>query len=109
LNPGTPTYIYNNTAASGTRLYRVGGTVGSAIEVTDLMEAMAYVTRTRSHAAGRVGATRGSVAASVSLSEFGENESDHSAEWVYSIQAMYPCFKELMKRFELTPTADEAP
>jgi hypothetical protein len=67
---------------------------------------MAFVTKSRSYAAGRVGNTAGSVSASVPLTEYGENDSEHSAEWVWAIQDMYPCFKELMRRFQLPTIPD---
>lgn len=110
-NFGTPLYSYVPSAStlSGneTRLYRYMSLSSSSVyNVKDLNEALAFVTKSRSHAAGRVPNIAGSVSSNVSLAGYGENDSEHSAEWVWSIQDMYPCFQELMRRFQLPTISD---
>lgn len=105
-NPGTPLYAYvpdrNLLPGNGTRLYKFLSLSSSNIHhVVDLNEAMAFVTQSRSHAAGRAPNIAGGVSVSVPLTNYGNNDSEHSAEWVWPIQDMYPCFRELMRRFQL--------
>jgi hypothetical protein len=70
--------------------------------VTSVEEAMAYVTQSRSRAAGAKLDTRGSVASFVDMGLGGFNFStEHSAEWVYSIQRTYPFWKEVLKKFDV--------
>jgi hypothetical protein len=104
LNAGDPDYVYSASGNyQGDHLYcvRLGQ---NDRRVVDMSEAMAYVTQSRSYAAGRIGNTAGSVSDGVglpSLCDYGEEAKEHSAEWVWSIQRMYPCFKELLRRFQL--------
>lgn len=110
-NLGTPLYAYIQSvpklSKNETRLYKYQSLSSVNVHnVDDLNEAMAFVTKSRSHAAGRVPNIAGSVSASVSLADYGENDSEHSAEWVWSIQDMYPCFKELMRRFQMPTILD---
>ena len=110
-NLGTPLYAYVPSkevlSINETRLYKYLSLSSLNVHnVKELSEALAFVTKSRSHAAGRVPNVAGSVSSNVPLADYGENDSEHSAEWVWSIQDMYPCFEELMRRFQLPTIPD---
>jgi Big-like domain-containing protein/nidogen-like/alpha/beta hydrolase family protein DUF900/thrombospondin type 3 repeat protein len=70
--------------------------------VTSQPEAMAYVTKSRTRAAGARQDTGGAVVSFVNMGlggfEFGD---EHSAEWVYTTHKTYLFWKEVLKKFDL--------
>jgi pimeloyl-ACP methyl ester carboxylesterase len=70
--------------------------------VTSLPESMAYVTRSRSKAAGGRPETGGSVSSFVNMGVNGfEFGNEHSAQWVYSIQKTYPFWRSVAEEFNI--------
>jgi hypothetical protein len=101
---GVKAYDYSPTMPVGHRLV-LGELLGEATfrelrAVTSVSEAMGYVTRSRSWAAGRKLALGGRVTCTVDMGPWGFGE-EHSAEWVYSIQKTYPFWKEVLKKFDV--------
>jgi len=69
-----------------------------------LEEAMAYVTKSRSRAAGAELKTRGSIASYIYMGSGGGGfgfGSEHSAEWIYDIQQTYPFWEQVAGQFEI--------
>jgi len=98
-------YNYNPTLIVARRLEYENWVSHRA--VTSVSEAMAYVTQSRTRAAGARQDTGGSVVSFVHLGDdaggFGFG-TEHSAEWVYSIQKTYPFWKEVLKKFDVDVT-----
>lgn len=98
-------YNYNPTLIVARRLEHENWVSHRA--VTSVSEAMAYVTQSRTRAAGARQDTGGSVVSFVHLGDdaggFGFG-TEHSAEWVYSIQKTYPFWKEVLKKFDVDVT-----
>ena len=75
--------------------------------VTSVPEAMGYVTKSRTRAAGVRQDTGGSIISFVDMGagtdgfQFGY---EHSAEWVYPIRATYPFWKEILTKFDIEVT-----
>lgn len=78
--------------ANGPGLSLTGGRV-----VTKLPEAMAYVTQSRSKPAGNSDIIGGSVQSSVPMDVYGFG-SEHSAQWVYSIQKTFDFYTNFLNR-----------
>jgi len=87
----------------------IGGSFGSGRDVTELAEALAYVTQSRSNAAGATLETAGCVDGVVNLNnEFGFAD-EHSAEWNRRIQLVYPYWRKLAKTLNLEINEGDAP
>jgi hypothetical protein len=106
--PAGKFYEYRSSAPAGSKLM-LGEQGGEPIRdlraVTSVPEAMGYVTKSRTRAAGVREDTGGSVVSFVHMGadgfEFGD---EHSAEWVYSLQATFPFWKEILKKFDIDVT-----
>jgi uncharacterized membrane protein len=95
--------------------YTSGNGVGHKLEYVDagafprlvrplasVEEAMAYVTQSRSHAAGAKEGTQGSIGAFVDMGPGNFNfGTEHGAQWEYSIQKTSPFWKEVLKKFNI--------
>ena len=94
-------YAYNPSNAVGSRLLYLSTFLNVKV-ITSTPEAMGYVTRSRSRAAGGKPETGGSVGSFVNMGVGGfEFGNEHSAEWAYSIQKTYPFWKEVLKKFQI--------
>jgi len=79
--------------------------LGGGRAVTDLNEAMGFVTKAITFPVGAALETRGSVAGAVDLNEFGFGE-DHSAEWNWKIQQVSPYWARLILKLKLVPQSE---
>jgi hypothetical protein len=94
-------YVYEPEYGTGRKLQYHGWNPAPRI-VTSIPEAMAYVTQSRTRAAGARQDTGGSVVSFVNMGRGGfEFGTEHSAEWVYSIQKNYSFWKEVLKKFDV--------
>ncbi|MCW0217112.1 MAG: alpha/beta hydrolase [Prosthecobacter sp.] len=87
----------------------IGGPFGSGRDVTKLAEALAYVTQSRSNAAGATLATEGCIDSTVNLNNEFEFADEHSAEWNRRIQLVYSYWRRLAITLNLEINGEEAP
>jgi hypothetical protein len=113
--PFTLTSYYYDRFRSGSNhhlfygINGIGGPFGSGRDVTELAEALAYVTQSRSNAVGATWATAGCIDGKINLNdEFGFAD-EHSAEWNRRIQLVYPYWRKLAKTLNLEINEGEAP
>ena len=108
--PSGKFYQYSSGAPAGSKLMlgeRGGEPNRDLRPVTSVSEAMGYVTKSRTRAAGVRQDTGGSVISFVDMGagaggfQFGD---EHSAEWVYPIRATYPFWKEILTKFDIEVT-----
>jgi hypothetical protein len=99
-------YAYDPNESSGSKLhYSEGSIFQTRRNITRLPEAMGHVTKSRSHAAGALGHTNGSISSKVGMDSFGF-EDEHSAEWNWSLSASYRFWRQLFDSFDIpTPAA----
>jgi hypothetical protein len=106
--PAGKFYEYRSNAPVGSKLMlgEQGGEPSHDLRaVASVPEAMGYVTKSRTRAAGARQDTGGSVVSFVNMGVGGFGFGDeHSAEWVYSIQATYPFWKEILTKFDIEVT-----
>jgi hypothetical protein len=87
---------------------QTGNAIGPGLSLTGgrviikLPEAMAYVIQSRSKPAGNSNIKGGSVQSSIPMDDYGFG-SEHSAQWVYSIQKTFECYTRLLKQFGIEP------
>ena len=94
-------YFYSSQGTVGHKLGYVPLTDNIQYVISQ-PEAMAYVTKSRTRAAGARQDTGGAVVSFVNMGlggfEFGD---EHSAEWVYTTHKTYLFWKEVLKKFDL--------
>lgn len=97
-------YVYAPNNPPGTKLEYLNWTPYPRF-VTSMPEAMGYVTKSRTRAAGARQDTGGSVVSFVNMGVGGfEFGAEHSAEWMYSIQKTYPFWRRVAEEFGLDLT-----
>jgi hypothetical protein len=100
-SPACSLYLYTPNNPPGTKLQYLNW-IPIPRFVTSVPEAMGYVTRSRTRAAGARQDTEGSVVSLVNMGQGGFEFGDqHSAEWVYSIQKTYPFWRRIAEEFNL--------
>jgi hypothetical protein len=109
--PSGKFYEYRSGAPAGSKLMlgEQGGDINyrDLRPITSVPEAMGYVTKSRTRAAGVRQDIGGSVISFVDMGagtggfQFGD---EHSAEWVYPIRATYPFWKEILLKFDIDVT-----
>ncbi len=100
-------YAYNPNEPPGSKLYYTDGSIfQTRRNITRLPEAMGHVTKSRSHAAGALGHTNGSISSKVGMDSFGF-EDEHSAEWNWSLPASYRFWRQLFDSFDIKTPAQK--
>ena len=100
---GHGTYSYNPNALPASKLQYAEYTLR---DITSVPEAMGYVTKSRTRAAGAKQNTGGSVKSFVNMGagvggfNFGTS---HSAEWIWNYQKCYPFWWTVLQKFGMTP------
>jgi hypothetical protein len=98
-------YVYDPAETPGNKIYYSEGAIFQARRnITRLPEAMGYVTKSRSHAAGAVGNTNGSISLKIGMDSFGF-EDEHSAEWNWSLASSYRFWRQLFESFRIPTPA----
>ena len=93
----------------------IGGPFSSGRDVTKLAEGLAYVTQSRSNAAGATLTTAGCIDGVVNLSATDADgtvydfDKEHSAEWNRRVQLVYPYWRKLAKTLNLEINEGEVP
>jgi len=100
-------YVYTPSFAPGSKLRYVGpGYWNDGRNITSVPEAMAYVTQSRSRAAGaKLGLAEGNDSSVSSTVNMGAGEfnfgTEHSAEWNWTIQRTRLFWREVLTQFQI--------